>query len=173
MIAQGRAQIVLLGANLGTALTALIVTAGIEALAERFSALVKARVIAAPEIPGTREFLAAWHRILPLFIVSATPEEELLEIVSERGLVDFFEAVHGTPVTKADHLRRLIARHGLSAERTVMVGDAPTDHAAALAAGTRFVGVAGGAAPFGDDVPVIPDLNALPTALGLTGQPAA
>ncbi|MEI4231772.1 Na/Pi cotransporter family protein [Roseovarius sp. D22-M7] len=33
MIAQGRAQIVLLGANLGTALTALIVTAGIEALA--------------------------------------------------------------------------------------------------------------------------------------------
>jgi phosphate:Na+ symporter len=32
MIAQGRAQVVLLGANLGTALTALIVTAGIEAL---------------------------------------------------------------------------------------------------------------------------------------------
>ncbi len=140
--------------------------ATIEALADRFAAEVKRQVIAAPEIAGAGAALAALAGTRPLFIVSGTPEVELVEIVAARGMAPVFAAVHGAPAKKDVILRGLLAEHGLGAEDCVMVGDAMTDHDAAVAVGMPFLGVAeDGIGPFPAGTMVLRDLVGLPAAL--------
>ncbi len=55
-------------------------------LGERFSELVVDEVVRCPFVPGARELLERLAGELPLFVASATPEDEVRRIVSLRGL---------------------------------------------------------------------------------------
>jgi HAD superfamily hydrolase (TIGR01549 family) len=124
-------------------------------------------VIAAPWVPGAREFAESHHRELPLFVVSGTPQDELRAIVERRGMARYFAEVLGSPAKKEDLLRGLLARHRLEAERTLMVGDSITDYDAASAAGMAFLGrvPAGAASPFPAGTELAPDLHGLAARL--------
>lgn len=133
-------------------------------LGARFSQLVLEEVLRCPFVPGARELLQRRCAELPLFVASGTPEEELQDIVRRRELDDLFTGVYGTPPTKGEILRRVLADHSLDGAEVVMVGDATTDLQGAREAGTRFVGrvPVGGVDPFsGEDVPVVADLAEL------------
>ena len=136
--------------------------ATIEALGARFGVMVKEKVIAAAEIAGAETALAALSARLPLHVASATPEVELHEIVAARGLGRYFKSVHGIPTTKTEALRMRVAE-GFAPDEILMVGDATADHAAAAAAGTRFLGVVadGLASPFPAGTATVPDLTGL------------
>jgi phosphoglycolate phosphatase-like HAD superfamily hydrolase len=133
-------------------------------LGERFSALVLDEVLRCPFVPGARELLERLAGELPLFVASGTPEDELREIVSARGLQGLFAEVYGTPPSKGEILRRILTERELGAEEVVMVGDAATDLAGAREAGVRFIGRVSADAPnpFLDaDVSVVCDLAEL------------
>ena len=134
--------------------------ATIAALADRFALEVKNRVIAAAEIRGARAALEELSRHVPLFVASATPEEELGEIVLARGLSRYFAGVHGFPRSKSEILRDMLAGHTLDPRRCIMVGAARADLAAAMDNEVAFVGVvpAGGKSPFPPDTEIVPDL---------------
>ncbi|KUG20535.1 putative haloacid dehalogenase-like hydrolase [hydrocarbon metagenome] len=108
-------------------------------LSSRFSALVFDAVVGAPFVKGAYEFLERFHRILPLYIVSATPEPELLEIIRRRSLEGFFRKVYGAPRTKADCIREILETSGAEPKETLFVGDAPNDWQSARETGVRFV----------------------------------
>lgn len=131
-------------------------------LGERFSRLVEDAVVAAPWVPGAMEFLGKYSCLLPLFIASGTPEEELKRIVERRGMSRYFAGVYGAPRTKAEILLHISAKHGFDTPAMLMVGDARGDYEGALQAGTAFVGRAGGNAGFfPPDVGLITDLQGL------------
>lgn len=133
-------------------------------LGERFSELVLDEVLACPFVPGARELLARRSAALPLFVASGTPEEELREIVVARGLDDMFAAVYGTPRTKAEIIRRVLAECGLKRDQVAMVGDAMSDLIGAREAGVRFVGRVRPRDPdpfAGEPVPVVADMAEL------------
>lgn len=109
-------------------------------LSERFSALVIDEVVRAPCVPGAAAFLARFSTILPLFVISATPEPELQEIVRRRRMERYFRGIFGSPAKKADNIAVLIGRENLDPERVVYVGDAVNDLNAAHQAGVRFIG---------------------------------
>jgi phosphoglycolate phosphatase-like HAD superfamily hydrolase len=109
------------------------------ALGDRFSALVLAKVLACPFVPGAREALEALAPRYPLFVASGTPHDELVDVVARRGLAPRFREVHGSPTTKDAILRDVIARHGLAPAEVLMIGDGTTDHDAARAVGTGFL----------------------------------
>ena len=135
-------------------------------LSDRFSRLVVDAVVAAPYVEGAREFLDAYHRRLPLFVASGTPEEELREIVSRRGMQDYFRAVCGSPATKAEILRNIGRTSGLAPERLLMVGDAAADFEGAHEAGTAFIGRVGPESTvFPIDVTTIGNLSELSSRL--------
>ena len=103
-----------------------------------------------------------------MYLISATPQLPLEQVVSDRGLTRFFDLVLGAPVGKPGHLRRVIAEHGIEATDIVMVGDGHDDQAAASEIGCRFTAVTDGpTVPFGDVETGIPDLRELPGVLGL------
>jgi len=134
----------------------------IDKKADQFADLVVEAVIASAYIPGAERALASFHALCPLFVVSGTPQEELRVIVERRGLADFFTGVYGAPAKKADILSRIIHRHELIAEQTVMIGDAMTDYNAALEVAVPFIGVTAiGESPFPKGTREVRDLHGL------------
>ena len=132
----------------------------INTLADRFGSDVKHRVIACAEIPGASRALKVLSKRLPLFVISATPDEELVEILTARGIVHHFTSAHGASRNKPDTLAHLIATHRLDPGSCIMVGDAMTDFNAAAKNGVRFIGVVGPgrANPFPPGTETIADL---------------
>lgn len=139
-------------------------------LADRFGQIVEDRVVAAAAVPGAIEFLERYHRALPLYVASATPQDELLRIVERRGMDKYFKDVFGAPVKKDAHLAAVIAAQGCTADVVLMVGDAMTDYEAARKAGSRFIGRVppGQALPFPAGTVTIPDLMRLADVTGLS-----
>lgn len=127
-----------------------------------FSNMVKDAVVTSPWVPGAYEFLSKYHQKIALFVASGTPEEEMEEIIERRGMTRFFVSIHGSPEKKDNIIKNICKRHGFESRDVLMVGDAITDYAGALASGVRFIGrTSEGQAIFPPHVPVIPDLRNL------------
>ena len=133
-------------------------------LAEEFSSMVKDQVVAADWISGAESFLKKFHRQLKLYVISGTPQSELLEIVNRRCMTDYFQEVLGSPTKKPDHVRRILGINNFSPEKCIFVGDALTDLNAARETGTRFIGIQG-EVTFPDGTIVLPDCKGLETEI--------
>jgi len=97
-------------------------------------------VLSSPFVPGAVEFISEYSGKLPLFIISGTPHEELLEIVKARKIGHFFRGIYGSPPGKSELLAQVIQREGVLPKETLMVGDSSTDFEAAVKLGTYFYG---------------------------------
>jgi len=111
-----------------------------EALGKKFSRYVYDAVVASPYVPGAYEFLEKHHRELPLFIVSGTPQKEIISIVRQKRLDRFFRGVYGSPATKSDIIRRILRENMLRANDIVFVGDTINDVEGARKAGIEIIG---------------------------------
>lgn len=109
-------------------------------LSERFSSLVIDAVVEAPLVPGAGRFLEHFSHNVPLYVISATPQGELREIVRRRQMDHFFQKVLGSPAKKTDNIKNCMKTGRLDPAATVYVGDAVNDLNAAHAAGVRFIG---------------------------------
>lgn len=128
--------------------------------AARYSSLVVEQVVACRWIAGAEKFLQEMSGSIPLFVISGTPEEELVEIVQRRGMDRYFKAIHGSPVRKPEHVRNLLDRYCLDPAHCLFVGDAMTDYLAARETGVPFIGIQG-EVPFPEDTEVLPDCRQL------------
>ncbi len=109
-------------------------------VADRFGSIVRDKVIAAPLVPGVAEFFASHGGEVPMLVASATPTDELRQIVAARGIEAWFDEVQGSPTLKGDIILEFLVDRGVEAKRTVMVGDQFSDIEAAEKAGVLFVG---------------------------------
>ena len=127
-----------------------------DALARQFVDYSLEEVRRCPFIPGAEETLRRWRGVLPMYVCSGAPDEEVKAVLRERGLKDYFIGIHGSPPAKAEVLRRIVAPLPLAPEDALMGGDAPTDRDAAAQVGTLFYGVGpelqGGEHPWGPDL---------------------
>jgi len=132
-------------------------------LCREFSRLVAEEVAAAPAVPGAMEFLEATRGKYILFVASATPEQELQEIVARRGMESYFTKVFGAPLPKREAARQSLESCACTGREALFVGDARSDYDAAMANGMWFVGRdSGGDVVFeGLNCQVLPDLTAL------------
>jgi len=109
-------------------------------LSDRFSSLVIDAVIAAPYVPGAEDFLQEYFAKIPLFVVSATPGDELRKIIDKRGMAGYFGGVFGSPARKADNIRVLVQERNADPVSVIYIGDAINDWEAAKKSGIRFIG---------------------------------
>jgi beta-phosphoglucomutase-like phosphatase (HAD superfamily) len=108
-------------------------------LANNFSHLVKQKVIEAPWVRGAIPLLHFLNEQRKCFVVSGTPEEELIEIISKRNAEGFFDDICGAPATKTENVKKLIDKFKLNAEKCVFIGDAQTDKDAADSCNMQFI----------------------------------
>ena len=92
-------------------------------LVTQYADAVRDRVVSADEIPGAEEALKTLSVTYPLHAVSAVPSDELEVVLSRRGLLKYFDSIHGVPPSKC----------------CVFVGDSIHDHEAAKTCGIPFI----------------------------------
>lgn len=111
-------------------------------LADQFANLVKDNVIKAPSLPGMIDLaLELKEKKIPIFIVSGTPQVELIEIVTKRNWDNIFNGVMGSPDTKVEISKNLVQKYKLNPASCIFIGDATTDFHTAREMGFWFIGV--------------------------------
>lgn len=108
-------------------------------LSDRFSLLVENGVIDAPFVDGAAELLQTISKKYSLYIVSATPQDELIRITQTRKISDFFQGIFGSPLKKRDHIIRIIQENRLDPNKVLFIGDAVNDWEAAISCGVKFI----------------------------------
>jgi phosphoglycolate phosphatase-like HAD superfamily hydrolase len=142
--------------------------------ASRYNAICEECAATCPSIAGADATLTELAPLLPLYVVSATPEEPLRRVIVRRRWNRFFCGVYGRPGNKTDHIARLAAQAGLPHGQVTVVGDGRRDLEAARALGCRFIGVRN---RFNDFAPngleLVDDLVGLASRLGMSAPARA
>lgn len=106
----------------------------------RFSPLIRQRIIECPYVPGAEDFLDFFSSKLPLYLVSATPQGELGDIVKARGIGEYFKKTYGNPWQKTDAIEEIMHEENVIPEAIVYIGDTMDDYRVAEQLGLLFVG---------------------------------
>lgn len=109
-------------------------------------------------IPAALDFARAFDGPRNVYVVSGTDQAELREVFESKGLTSNFADVLGSPTTKPEHFRRVLAERGVAATNALMVGDGSGDFEAARALGMPFVFLA----PYSDWATATTDLTGQP-----------
>jgi len=108
---------------------------------EKFSKIVEKEVVAAFEIAGAKDFLQKVYKKIKCFIVSATPDDELIRIVEKRRLKKYFIEILGSNRSKTENLNYLLEKYNFTGSHCKFFGDAINDYNAAKNCGVPFVGI--------------------------------
>jgi len=101
-------------------------------LCDKFADLVVSRVIDAPYVKGAIEFLKDYvPKKYKCFLVSATPQKEIKEILQKRHIAHFFSVIYGASTKKSHAVREILNEENIMPIDTVYVGDAMSDYLAA------------------------------------------
>lgn len=107
---------------------------------DRFAILVVEGVVAAPWVPGALDVLdVCQKRSHLLFLISATPQDEMCHIAERRGISSYFREILGSPKEKEDHLSYIVAQYRLDPNEVLYIGDAERDYDAAKVVGVTFI----------------------------------
>ena len=108
-------------------------------LCGRYHELVADQVVEAPFVEGAHELLKRCSRKYQTYVVSGTPEAEIVEIVKRRKMEKYFNGVFGSPKAKAKILQDIMNRDGFKPHEVLFIGDSRDDFHAANALGIRFI----------------------------------
>jgi HAD superfamily hydrolase (TIGR01549 family) len=112
--------------------------AKLQELCRRFNQLVVGKVIEAPFVAGMKEFLDKYRGRIPMYVLSATPDAEIKEIVERRNLSGYFQGVFGAPRAKTEMIAMIMVQNGYKTQEMIFLGDSHNDLKAARQSGVRF-----------------------------------
>lgn len=105
---------------------------------KNFSDLVKQKVIDSEWVPGALEYLENHSEKKFFFLVTATPQEEIEEIINELQIRKHFRKVTGSPINKKNAIKIILEEFLIEADRAVMIGDSTSDYKAAIENNLNF-----------------------------------
>lgn len=94
---------------------------------DKFSRIVKDKVIASAWVPGVQDFLQSNKEKYIFIMVSATPQDEIEEICKSLKLTEVFCKIYGAPAPKSKSIKASMLHYEVDASSCVMVGDAQAD----------------------------------------------
>ena len=114
-----------------------------ELLISNFARIVKKRMLKCDYIPGVLDFINdVKKRGLPLFIVSGSDEEELIELFNKRYINSIFSAIYGSPSNKIENMKKVKTQVG-ALKKGIFFGDSMVDMEAAQLFDLDFIFVSG------------------------------
>lgn len=108
-------------------------------LCNKFANLVVDAVVKAPYVKGAEEFLMNYASKYKCFVVSATPQKEMEEIIQRRYMSHFFQAIYGSPKKKSEVVRDILRKENVKPCNTAYIGDALSDFNAARDNSVHFI----------------------------------
>jgi phosphoglycolate phosphatase-like HAD superfamily hydrolase len=111
----------------------------VDAYCERFGKNLVESVIKSQWVDGVEKYLAAKKTNQVYYLLSATPQAELEEIIDRINLSNTFEYIIGAPTEKRDAIRGIISELKLKPLDCVMIGDSIPDYEAACENSINFM----------------------------------
>ena len=116
-----------------------VTEAAVASYCRRFSDIALRRVIAAPWVAGVERILRENPYAQEFVLVTATPQDEMMEILAAIDLRPCFSEVFGAPTKKGAAIRDCLSRREMPLFRCLMIGDAKADLDAAEENGIPFL----------------------------------
>ena len=108
--------------------------------ADAFSSLVKQEVIDSEWVQGVQNYLAESRSSnRNFFLVTATPQKEIEEIVLALNISQCFKEVIGSPTKKHEAIRVLLDKYSIDSSQAIMIGDYMSDFNAAKINNIDFI----------------------------------
>ena len=82
----------------------------------------------APYVKGAKKFLELSRKQNKIFLLSATPQIELEEIMKFKKINNYFIEVCGSPKKKDLHLKNIIKKNNLNIDKSIFFGDSLSDY---------------------------------------------
>lgn len=98
---------------------------------KRFSEEVKMAVINSDWVEGILNYFNENFKRQTFFIVSATPQQEIEEILSELEIDIFFNEIIGSPTDKCLAVQSILESYNIIPENAILIGDSIKDFEAA------------------------------------------
>lgn len=109
--------------------------------ATRFQKRTREEILKASSVEGSLEMLNYFMDRVPMYLASATPDEEILFLVRARSLEKFFKKIYGSKTAKSHALFEIIQQGGgKNAKEVLFIGDSPEDYKSGEEAGVTFIG---------------------------------
>lgn len=108
-------------------------------LCASFNKLVFEDVVKAPFVKGVIEFLDYCLKKYPMYVISATPEEEARAIIRKKELAKYFIEIYGAPTSKPESIKAIIKDRRTEASKVLFIGDSRNDYQAACETGILFI----------------------------------
>ena len=105
----------------------------IEKCCQQFSQAVVKAVIDSPWVPGVREYLLKHYMDQYFAVVTATPQDEIEEILGSLELLHCFREIFGAPTKKEQAINAVLERLKCPPDEAVVIGDSESDLLAAQA----------------------------------------
>lgn len=139
-------------------------------LGTRFSQLVYQKVVECPYVKGAEEFLGYFSGLVPLFVASSSPREELVAIIKARGIDRYFKGMYGTPWQKYDVFLKVMSEEKVTPDEVAYVGDSNEDLLVAEKTGVFFIGRLNEEVFNSSSIAIYPDLTGVKAHLqGMIG----
>ena len=128
-------------------------------LAREYTTLCKQKIKNCAKRKGSQELLLQlFLGQNKVFINSATPEEELQDVV--RLIFDFnFDGIFGRPNSKVQNLKKILDLTKSKPNKVIMIGDGLDDFEAANEVGCKFIGISNGSLESNGGKNLISDLT--------------
>jgi phosphoglycolate phosphatase-like HAD superfamily hydrolase len=111
----------------------------VDEYADRFALLVRQKVIDSQWVDGVLDFLKNNYNKKHFFLVTATPQQEIEEILSSLKIRHFFKEIIGSPTTKKNAIKIILNKYLILSESSIMIGDSSSDYIAAKLNGVPFI----------------------------------
>jgi len=98
---------------------------------KKYSDLTIENVCKCNEIIGALDFINYFQKIMPVYLISATPLDDLNIIIDERGYRNLFKKIYGSPLKKQDALKEIINSERINHTEIIYIGDSQSDFVAA------------------------------------------
>ena len=76
-----------------------------------------------------------------MFISTATPTDEIIQILDRKKLSKYFKEIKGSPESKIDHVKQIISKNNYLRNETVFIGDSVSDKEAANNNKIHFISI--------------------------------
>ncbi len=111
-------------------------------LLKKYSEICLQNILKAKEVDGAFKFLSKLKKNNKLCIInSATPLTNLVKIVENHKLNNYFDGVYGGPISKTENLFHAMLKFNLSSVNVIVIGDGENDRVCAERIKCQFVGI--------------------------------
>ena len=105
----------------------------------RYAELVACKLENCSVVDGFLDFCEVF-KAKPIYVASAAPESEVIEISKKKDLFLLFKKIYGSPDNKVNILNKIIYEESIEPKDLVFIGDRESDFAVSATTSVHFLG---------------------------------